>query len=194
MRKRTVVVSTAAVFVSLTVGALASTVPGPTGGHHASAKAKDSATGKRGKRGPRGLRGLRGPRGFDGAAGPAGPAGPAGAVRVVQVVGPDVVSCAGPGTVCNVQSSKAECPAGTAVSGGGYDTGVRDFISSSKPSGNGWFVIAVNTSEFAGSHVQAFATCTSVTSPSLLRKADAKDTAAERAKLAAVRAEEAAAR
>jgi hypothetical protein len=110
------------------------------------------------------LQGPAGPTGFTGPAGPTGPAGAPGAPgasgalsTTTAVKGPDVP--AGPsGSGSNVQSSSADCPAGTVVTGGGWDTGVRDFIATARPSGNGYFVISVNTGTLS-SHIQAYAIC-----------------------------------
>jgi hypothetical protein len=102
----------------------------------------------------RALRGAQGPAGAPGAPGAAGPAGTLAAT--VEAVGPAVtMGSLGSGT--NVQASTAECPAGTVVTGGGWDGGVRVFISQAKRSGNGYFVIGVNTaSESVGIQAQAF--------------------------------------
>lgn len=110
--------------------------------------------------GPAGAAGPAGPQGVPGAnglQGPAGPAGPAGLTSVAVVKGP-VVPQGVSGSSTTVQSSKAECPTGTVVTGGGFDTGVRDFISTARPSGNGYFVIAINTGSITSS-IQAYALC-----------------------------------
>jgi hypothetical protein len=99
------------------------------------------------------LRALRGPQGPAGAPGAPGPAGALAAT--VEATGPTVpMGSLGSGT--NVQASTAECPAGTVVTGGGWDGGVRVFISQAKRSGNGYFVIGVNTAaESVGLQAQA---------------------------------------
>lgn len=106
------------------------------------------------------VRGSQGPAGQQGPAGPAGAQGPAGTIgQTVEALGPEVASAPGGSGAGTVQSSKAECPAGTVVTGGGFSTGVRDFIGYAAISGNGYFVIAINTNEFDGSSIQASAIC-----------------------------------
>jgi hypothetical protein len=93
---------------------------------------------------------VRGPAGPAGAPGPQGPAGPAGsfsASSIHQAAGPSVVMGAmGSGT--EVQSSTANCPAGTVVIAGGWDgeqsPPVRATVGYNKPLGNGWEVIMSN--------------------------------------------------
>lgn len=113
---------------------------------------KGSVKGDDGARGPQGP---AGPAGLPGAQGAQGAAGTLASTTVVK--GPDVPSGAS-GSGTNVQASTATCPAGTVVTGGGWDTGVRDFIANANPSGNGYFVIAVNTGSLT-SHIQAYAVC-----------------------------------
>lgn len=113
--------------------------------------------GPAGSAGAPGAPGRQGGAGSPGAPGAAGPQGPAGVVTTQEVLGPEVAS--GPsGSSSSVQSSSANCPAGTIVTGGGFEVGVRDFIAVAEKSGNGYFVIAVNTAPFASS-VQAQAIC-----------------------------------
>jgi hypothetical protein len=118
---------------------------------------------------------LRGPQGAPGAPGPAGPAGPAGppgppgpqgpaggVAATVDALGPEIA--VGPlGSDTSVQASKAECPSGTVVVGGGYRGGVRLFIAVAMKSGNGYFVIAVNAGPLTES-IQAQAICASSSS------------------------------
>src|SRR4051794_12285451 len=67
------------------------------------------------------LRGARGPHGTQ------GPPGPAGVAALTRVDGPAVPQGAfGSGT--EVQTSTATCPAGTFVTGGGYELGTIDDI------------------------------------------------------------------
>jgi len=135
-----------------------------------------------------------GPVGPSGLSGPAGAPGPAGIGTVVVALGPDVPSGAS-GSGTNVQSSKAECPAGTVVTGGGFDVGVRDFIGTAEISGNGYFVISINVSSLA-SHVQAQAGCATgpgITSRAVARSPSTTD-AHEKALLAQARTEAAATR
>jgi hypothetical protein len=129
---------------------------------------------------------VRGPRGNTGPIGPAGAAGPAGTVAgTVSVLGPDVASGAS-GSGTNVQSSSAGCPAGTVVTGGGWDAGVRDFIANASPSGNGYFVIAVNTGSLA-SHIQAYAICGKGTPGAVATSVRSRVAASEAAAVARVR-------
>ena len=134
------------------------------------------------------VRGPRGPRGPRGKTGKPGPQGPPGIASTREALGPKVP--AGPsGSGENVKSSYAECPAGTIVTGGGHHAGVRDFVPESSMSGNGYFVIIVNTGPL-DSEVQAQAICASGSSSGFSRKVSPRDAAAERSKrLAEVRAE-----
>lgn len=131
---------------------------------------------------------VAGPRGPAGLPGAAGPQGPAGVANVTQVAGPIVPTCEGGSSGCQVQSSAADCPPGSRLVGGGYETGgVRDFVPDDKPSGNGWFVIAVNTNEFSSSSIQAFALCAS--GPGLAARTARNPAAERRGALARVRAQ-----
>lgn len=101
----------------------------------------------RGRAGPAGQRGAAGPAGAQGPAGAAGPAGPSGVSSSEEVAGSRVAMAAtGDPAANNVQSSTATCPAGTVVVGGGWESGVRTFIGVARMSGNGYFVIGINTS------------------------------------------------
>lgn len=122
-----------------------------------------SIAGPAGRAGASGAPGPAGPAGAPGAPGPAGargatgPQGPAGVVTTEGVLGPNVPLGSSSST-SSVQSSTADCPAGTIVTGGGFDVGVSDFIAFAEKSGNGYFVIAVNSGPDASS-VQAQAIC-----------------------------------
>jgi archaellum component FlaC len=60
-------------------------------------------------------------------------------------------------------SVTATCPAGTVVTGGGfYAPTDLVYIFTSRPSGNGWRVDAVNNTPFVGVSVFAYARCTSL--------------------------------
>jgi len=109
--------------------------------------------------------------------------------RTVEALGPVVPTAPGGTGEATVASSKAECPAGTVVTGGGFEVGVRDFIGYAGMSGNGYFVIAINTNEFDGSSVQANAVCGARgASPRSTPRAVAAASAAERDRLRAFRA------
>lgn len=100
---------------------------------------------------------VRGQQGATGPRGPAGPQGSAGVTSTFDVSGPDVPN--GPsGSGREVQSSYAVCPAGSIVTGGGFDGGVRDFVAVAEKSGNGYFVITVNNGSISSS-IQAQAIC-----------------------------------
>jgi hypothetical protein len=71
--------------------------------------------------------------------------------------------------------------------GGGFSVGVRDFIGLAEKSGNGYFVIAINTGS-RDSTVQAQAICgTKPAGTRSVRTTGAGVKAAEAAKLAALR-------
>jgi hypothetical protein len=137
--------------------------------------------------------GRPGPAGTPGPAGPAGTAGTPGAAgtiaSTIEPLGPDVATGAS-GTGTEVQASKAECPPGTVVTGGGYRGGVRTFIADAHKSGNGYFVIAVNYGSLDAS-IQASAICGTAPAAATPRvtatQPDVRD--AERERLAEVRAQ-----
>lgn len=101
-------------------------------------------------------------RGADGATGPQGPSGAPGAPGTIaataEAYGPEAYLAPTGSGGGSVNSSKAECPAGTVVVGGGWDAGVRDFIGYAGKSGNGYFVIAINNGSIDSS-VTAQAIC-----------------------------------
>jgi hypothetical protein len=66
-------------------------------------------------------------------------------------------SGAGTGTV---QSSTATCPAGTIVTGGGWETGARTFIAYAAKGANDYSVIAVNAAPITAT-IKALAICAS---------------------------------
>lgn len=124
-------------------------------------RGKTGKTGKAGAAGPQGSQGPQGPAGANGANGAAGPAGAVSGTS--RVDGPIVTNCAygGPSS-CVVNSSLATCPAGTVVTGGGYDVGVGVIAVTSRQFGNAWGVISWNDGGSART-TQAFATCASGT-------------------------------
>jgi len=133
---------------------------------------------------------LVGRQGAPGTPGAAGTPGPAGTIAgTIEAIGP-VVPTGATGTGANVQSSKAECPPGTVVTGGGYHGGVRTFIADATMSGNGYFVIAVNNGPLNES-IQATAVCGIGAAATLTRMAiNQRDVqAAEQKRLAGVRAQ-----
>lgn len=144
----------------------------------------------RGAAGQAGAQGAQGPPGVQGAQGLQGPQGPTGVATTEEALGPDVPN--GPsGSGQEVKSSKADCPAGTIVTGGGFHGGVRDFVADAYKSGNGYFVITVNYGSIASS-VQAQAICArgpgTAAQASRLARSSRSVPAAERDRLAEVRA------
>lgn len=132
---------------------------------------------------------LRGQRGLPGQAGPAGPSGPAGPVGGVTgtftVDGPEVPTVPGSGATA-VKSSRADCPAGSFVLGGGFSGGVRTFIADAVVSGNGYFVIGVNNGVLPES-IRAQAVCArgSGASTAAVRRPSSSDTTARLTELRA---------
>ena len=99
------------------------------------------------------LRGHTGPRG------PAGAPGKFSANNLGVVVGPNVtLGLSGSGT--DVESSLAQCPAGTTIVSGGYGgLLINGTVPASEPSGNGWYVLANNNSAVVTATIQAVAIC-----------------------------------
>jgi hypothetical protein len=113
-----------------------------------------------GRRGPRGPHGPRGPQGPQGAVGPTGPKGTFGSV--VAVSGPATFLCAFESGSCAVGATRAECPTGTTLTGGGYTgAGIVTTVTWSAPVGNAWAIIAVNLDEAPVSNLRAVAECAS---------------------------------
>lgn len=126
-------------------------ITGAIGVSAASGDGHKATTAKKAK-GKRGPRGLRGPRGFKGAQGPAGIA------SITRVNGPAVYQ-GWSGSGSEVQSSTATCPAGTYVTGGGYNSSViENFIEYSISSATQHSVIAVNYFDQGGT-ITAQAVC-----------------------------------
>jgi hypothetical protein len=127
-------------------------------------------------------------------AGPAGAPGAAGApgtvAGAIEVAGPQI-PMGEAGTATTVESSKAECPPGTVVVGGGFDTGVRTFIGFQGKSGNGYFVIGINTGALT-TYIEAQAICGIGAVPRLARASQAATLNSERATLARIRKQAAA--
>jgi Collagen triple helix repeat (20 copies) len=119
--------------------------------------------GPRGPRGPRGVIGPRGPQGPQGSQGPAGATGPKGTFgSVVAVSGPSTFLCSFEAGGCAVASTRAECPPGTVVIGGGYTgAGIVTTVTWSAPAGNAWAIIAVNLDEVPVTNLKAVAECAS---------------------------------
>src|SRR4051794_30948907 len=96
------------------------------------------------------LRRLRGPRGVAGA-----PGAPGAVVATVEAVS-DTATLNPSATGQNERTVKAECPAGTVVTGGGWDGDERILISYAKMEGNGFTVTGTNiTSATVGLQAQA---------------------------------------
>ena len=110
-----------------------------------------NATGPRGAQGPQGP---TGPMGATGAAGPEGPQGPAGTIaslRSFEVWGSKGIGVWGTGT------ARAECPAGSLLTGGGIYTVDSTPIGSEPRDGNAWEATA--DAGIFGGQVQAIAMC-----------------------------------
>ena len=91
-------------------------------------------------------------------------------------------------------SSRADCPAGSIVTGGGFDTGVRTFIGYAGTNGptNGYFVIGINTGVLSA-EIQAFAICargTGITRAFARKASTASVVKADQRLLQRIRAEE----
>jgi hypothetical protein len=75
---------------------------------------------------------------------------------------PSAFLCSFEAGACAVGSAKVECPAGTALTGGGYTgAGILTTVTYSAPVGNGWGVIAVNFDEVPVTGLKATALCAS---------------------------------
>lgn len=123
----------------------------------------EAARVRRGPRGPRGPRGVRGPQGPQGPQGPTGATGPKGTFgSVISVSGPSTFLCSFEAGSCAVASTRADCPAGTVVTGGGYTgAGIVTTVTWSAPVGNSWAIIAVNLDEVPVFGLKAVAECAS---------------------------------
>lgn len=121
------------------------------------------------QRGPQGVAGPAGPSGATGSAGPAGPIGPAGPTGAQGPTGP--AGPRGPAATPSLivshvvnhftipahagQSGEAQCPAGTIVTGGGYDLGEGSLAEGQKIVDNdvasgdtSWSVFVTNLADF----------------------------------------------
>ena len=154
--KRTIIVC--ALVIAVAVAGTAGAARMITGGQikNGSIGLADLSSGARAAlRGQRGAQGQAGPMGPSGPAGPAGPAG--GLSATFTVDGPEIPTDPG-AAVTAVRSSRADCPAGSLVVGGGFRGGVRTFIADAVVSGNGYFVIGVNNGLLPDS-IRAQAVC-----------------------------------
>jgi hypothetical protein len=124
----------------------------------------------RGARGPRGRRGARGPQGQRGPQGPTGPKGATGATgptgatgtfgSITSVSSVPAYLCSWEAGACAVGSTRAECPPGTTLVGGGYSgAGIVTTVTYNAPSGNGWGIVAVNFDEVPVTNLRAVAQC-----------------------------------
>jgi hypothetical protein len=111
---------------------------------------------------PAAKRGPRGPRGPRGTRGPAGPRGLAGIASISVVDGPATPQCPNGGGTCQVASSEAVCPTGSAVVGGGFETATPDNVVgyAKRINPTTYAVIAVNWWA-APSSIKAQAICAS---------------------------------
>ena len=107
-----------------------------------------NATGPRGAQGPQGP---AGPIGATGAAGPQGPAGTIASLRSFEVWGSKGIGIWGRGT------ARAECPAGSLLTGGGIYTVDSTPVGSEPRDGNAWEATA--DAGIFGGQVQAIAMC-----------------------------------
>lgn len=149
MKKSVVAALVAALAVFALLGVSAAAQQSDEGAGAKTAKAKVKA-----KRGPRGL---RGPRGFQGPAGAAGPAGIAGITRVNG----SAAYQSGYGYGSEVGLSVATCPAGSYVTGGGFDMGtIFNYSNYEISTPTQYSVIAVNENS-GSSSVTAQAICAS---------------------------------
>jgi len=134
----------------------------------------------------------QGPAGAAGAPGAAGPAGVFSTANVTQVTGAVASMCTWGSGTCDVGSSVANCPAGSAVLGGGYDGGSDPPIDASvgydKPIGtSAWEVIMTNDDTYGAATFNAVATCATSSGAAIasVRAHRAGLTAGQRAELAA---------
>jgi hypothetical protein len=119
-------------------------------------------------KGPQGPAGPVGAQGGTGPEGPQGPAGPAGIANVTLTrtfAADGGVQLSAAGGASPVGANRADCPAGSRVVGGGYNTStdsgeVRIYQTFAEDSDT-WFVAARNTSAMNQSF-RAFAVCMSV--------------------------------
>jgi hypothetical protein len=124
------------------------------------AQAGEGPVGAAERPGRRGPRGPRGPKGAHGAQGPAGPQGTFGSV--ISVNSSPVFLCSFEAGSCAVGSTRADCPPGTVLTGGGYTgAGIVTTVTWSAPVGNSWGVIAVNLDEVPVNGLKAVAECAS---------------------------------
>ena len=156
---------------------------------HTITKKDISASTVRSLKGQRGQRGATGPRGAVGPQGAQGPAGPVNIGATTAVQGPSVPICSFGSGSCAVATSTAVCPAGMKVVTGASDVftgGIAGIANQASNDRSAWFVVAANSSSYAGGHVQAVAYCIesgkAVASNVELRRARAE---AEAAKVAA---------
>jgi Collagen triple helix repeat (20 copies) len=101
--------------------------------------------GPKGDKGNAGPAGARGPQGAKGDRGPRGPAGPSG-ITDTQIV--TKTSGLSPATT---KTTRAFCPAGTVLTGGGYSTSALStdlVLQRSSPVGNSWEVIVAAKAGF----------------------------------------------
>jgi Collagen triple helix repeat (20 copies) len=141
--------------------------PGPTGAPGASGLPGPSgvpgASGAAGPSGVPGASGIPGPSGVPGPSGPPGSASPSPTLTVTEVQGEAVTF--GPNLLGASGTSRAQCPAGTTVTGGGFLVSNASINYDIKdPVGNGWLATASTGASTSGesSDVQAFAYCASV--------------------------------
>jgi hypothetical protein len=100
-----------------------------------------------------------GPAGPAGPAGAAGPQGPNGGLSAPANVDGNTAFQGAFGSGSEVASSTATCPAGSAVTGGGFKTGsIEDFVEYAQAGTGTYTVIAVNEFSQAGS-ITAQAVC-----------------------------------
>lgn len=104
--------------------------------------------------GPQGAQGPAGPQGPQGPAGPTGPPGPAATIDSLQTFQVEVQREIG---IWGTETARAECPAGSILTGGGVYTADASPTASAPRDGNAW--IATADAGIFGGWVHAIAVC-----------------------------------
>ncbi len=140
--------------------------PGKTGASGANgANGTAGATGPQGPKGAEGPKGSEGPKGNEGKEGPKGETGSSG-ISGYQIVKGNVAS--GSGSGFNFAYSKAQCPSGKKVLGGGFLTPTGSngqiYVAEDGPNSSGEWEVITGSASTGGYTMASYAICATVSS------------------------------
>jgi hypothetical protein len=159
------VVATLALGFAMSGGALAATHYAINSSKQINPKVLKSLKGSKGATGAAGANGAQGPGGAIGPQGPGGSAGPSGISGYQIVQGP---VAPGEGVGFNFARSKAKCPSGKKVLGGGFLTPTgengRIYVAEDGPNTSGEWEVITGSATTGAYTMASYAICANVTS------------------------------